>query len=60
MRSLVTILMTAIGGTIGYLLTDDPFMALVGGAVGIVADLYLEYKTMKTIKKTAQAEPRQQ
>lgn len=60
MRSLLTIFMTALGGTIGYVLTDDPFYALVGGAAGIVADLVIEYQFMKHIKKRPDSEARQQ
>lgn len=59
MRSLLTILMTAIGGTIGYATTGDPFYALVGGAAGIVADLVLEYQIAKHINKETASEPRQ-
>lgn len=59
MRSLLTIFMTAVGGTVGYVLTDEPFYALVGGAAGIVADLALEYQFMKYIQKLPDPEPRQ-
>lgn len=59
MRSLLTILMMAIGGTVGYLLTNDPFYALVGGAAGIVADLVVEYQFMKHLKKRTASEARQ-
>ena len=47
MRSLLTILLMAIGGTLGFLLTNDPFYALVGGAAGMIADLVFEYQFMK-------------
>lgn len=59
MRSLLTIFMTAVGGTIGYVLTDDPFYAIVGGATGIIADLVLEYQIMKQMNKTPASEARQ-
>lgn len=59
MRSLLTILMAAIGGTLGYAFTDDPFYALVGGAAGIVADLVVEYQFMKHLKKLPASEKRQ-
>lgn len=60
MRSLLTILMMSIGGTIGYALTDDPFYALVGGAAGIIADLVVEYQFMKHLKKLPASEARQE
>lgn len=58
MRSLLTIFMTAVGGTIGYAISGDPFYALVGGAGGIVADLVVEYQFMKYINKETASEPR--
>ena len=51
--------MTALGGTIGYVLTNDPFYALVGGAAGIIADLVIEYQFMKHLKKLPASEARQ-
>lgn len=50
MRSLATIFLTAAGGGIGYLISDDALGLCAGAAAGIAVDMALQYAIIKTIE----------